>query len=203
MKKVLSVLVAGTIVLAGGACFAQGAGSAGPVYVKVLAKYVMPSDPEFRMLEIESDNGYGFGGAVGVHFDQFRVEAEVAYQETDIDAFTLSSRTGPGIGIGSGDTKITTYMVNGYYEFPIAQGFGIYVTAGLGMGTTEFELSEFDDDDTNFAWKGGAGVSYTFNRNLAMDLGWEYIGLGDADINHTEITDIYTNNIVAALRYSF
>lgn len=194
-------MAASVLALAGSACLAAEGGS--PVYVKVLGKYVMPSDPEVLGLEIESDNGYGFGGAVGLQYDQFRVEAEIATHKTDIDAITLSGWNGPGVGIGSGDTRITTYMVNGYYGFPLGQGFGIYVTGGLGMGTTTISISNVDDDDSGLAWKAGAGVSYAFDSNMAVDFGWEYVGLDDPTIDNVEVSDVYGNNIVAAFRYRF
>lgn len=198
MKKILGVMAASALILAGSACFAAEPGA---VYVKALGKFVMPSDPEVLGLELESDNGYGFGAAVGMHFDQLRAEVEIASQKTDIDA--ISAGFGPGVGVGSGDTRITTYMVNGYYDIPISQGFSFYVTAGLGMATTTFSIMDVDDDDSGFAWKGGAGVSYAFDSNMAMDFGWEYIDTDDPSIDNVEFSDVYTNNIVAAFRYRF
>ncbi|MBU1233677.1 MAG: outer membrane beta-barrel protein [Proteobacteria bacterium] len=204
MKKILSVLTVSGFIFAGGSCLAADGSAGSPLYLKVLSSYVMPSDPEFAGLEIESDNGFGFGGAVGLQFNQARVEAEFAYQKTDIDAFTSSSMTdGYGAGIDSGDTKILSYMINGYYEFPVAEGFGIYVTAGLGMATTEFNIQDADDHDTTFAYKGGAGVSYAFDSHMAIDLGYEYLGVEDAEINRVEVSEINSNKIVGAFRYRF
>jgi opacity protein-like surface antigen len=202
MKKVLSAVVISALVLAGGSCFAQGSPTGYPVYVKVEGKYVMPSDPEIRGLELESDNGYGLGGAVGMQFDQFRVEAEIATQKTDIDAVSVDFAR-PEFGIGSGDTRITTYLLNAYYDIPLSSGFGIYVTGGLGWGTTTISIYNVDDDDTGFAWKAGAGVSYAFNSNLSTDFGWEYVGLSDPTIDNVDVSDINTNNLVLAFRYKF
>lgn len=198
MKKILGLMAASALILAGSACFAADAGQ---VYTKIGVKYVMPSDPEVMGLELESDNGYGLGLAVGMHFDQLRGELEFGTQKTDIDA--ISARGGSGIGVGSGDTRINTYMVNGYYDIPLSQGFGLYVTAGLGMATTTFSINNVDDDDSGFAWKGGAGVSYAFNSNMAMDFGWEYIDTDDPTIDNVEFSDVYTNNIVLDFRYRF
>ena len=202
MKKVLSVVAVSAVVFAGSTCFAQGGPGGYPVYVKGSVKYVMPGDPEIRGIGLESDNGYGAGLAVGMKFDQLRAEAEIATQKTDLDAISLQGFPGE-LGIGSGDTRITTYMINGYFDIPVSDTFSFYVTAGLGMGTTTISIYNVDDDDTGFAWKGGAGVSYNINTNMAVDFGWEYIGLDDADIDNVEVSDIYTNNIVAAFRYTF
>lgn len=205
MKKVLSAAVAAAVVLAGGACFAQGS-EPGPLYVKVLGKYTSLSDPEVNQrntLKLESDNGWGIGAAVGMHFNQFRVEAELAYQDNDIDSLTFNPGTGPAIGLPSGDTKITSYMVNGYFDWPLNGGFGLYVMGGLGMATTDISIQSLDDNDTTFAFKAGAGVFYAINPNMLVDFGYEYLNVDDADIGNVEVTDIYCNSLVAAFRYRF
>ena len=208
MKKVVSTVVAAAFVLAGGTCFAQVDDTAGPVYVKVLGSFTSLSDPDVELidpdvqiLEVESDSGWGLGGAVGMQFNQFRVEAEIAHQINDIDAISGSNIV---LGVPSGDIRITSYMVNGYYEFPISGGFGIYVMGGLGMATTDINIQSVDDNDTTFAFKAGAGVSYNFTSNMAMDFGYEYLNVDDVEgDNNIEVSDIYSNNIVAAFRYRF
>ncbi len=183
---------------------AQESGMAYPVYVKALGKWAMLSDPEVRegifSADAEMSDGYGFGGAVGMVFNQFRAEFEVASQKNDIDALKLGNLSA---NIGTGDARITTYMVNGFYEFPIMDGFGIYVMAGLGMGTTDVSIYDVDDDDTTFAYKAGTGVSYAFTPNVAVDLGYEFLGVEDADLDGTEVTDIYSHNVVGAVRFTF
>lgn len=208
MKKVFSVMALATLVFAGTSCLAA---EAGPVYVKVLGSFASLSDPDVELkdpdvqvLEVESDNGWGIGAAVGMHFNQFRIEAEITHQINDIDALTF----GPVVvGVPSGDIRGTSYMVNGYYEFPIAEGWGIYLGGGLGMATPDINIQSLDDNDTTFAYKFGAGVSYTINSNMAVDLGYEYLNVGDVEINdgndRFEISGIYSNNLVAAFRYRF
>ena len=178
----------------------ESAGMAYPIYVKALGKWALSSDPEIEGFELETNDGYGFGGAVGMAFGQFRAEFEVATQKTDIDDIKFGNLTA---GLGSGDVRVTTYMVNGFYEFPIFDGFGIYVMGGLGMGTTDVNIYNADGDDTTFAYKAGTGVSYAFTENVAVDLGYEFLGLEDADIEGTEVTDIYSHNVVGAVRFTF
>lgn len=196
MKNVLGVAVVSALVFAGTTCMA-----ADGMYVKGIGKFVMPSDPTIENLNVESDNGYGFGAAVGAAFDQFRIEGEISTQKTDLDAISLRDENA-GASIGSGDIRMTTYMVNGYFDLPISNGFGIYITGGLGYGTVTLSVYDIDGDDSGFAWKGGAGMFYNFNDNMTVDLGWEYVSLDDADLD-VEVSDLTTNNIVAAFRYAF
>ena len=196
MKNVLGAIVAAGIILTGTACFA-----ADGMYIKGIGKYVMPSDPTIENVNLKSDNGYGFGGALGYAFNDFRIEGEISTQKTDIDAIGLGSNDA-GKVIDSGDIRMTTYMVNGYYDLHIKDGFGIYITGGLGYGQATLSVYNVDGDDGGFAWKGGAGVFYTFDDSMAVDLGWEYVSLDDADLD-VEVSDLASNNIVAAFRYNF
>lgn len=196
MKNVVSVLLVSALVLVGTTSFA-----ADGVYVKGILKYVMPADPTVENLDLKNDNGYGWGGAVGMAFEQFRVEGEISTQKTDLDGAALSGG-GSGVPINSGDIRMTTYMLNGYVDIPINDVYGFYLTGGLGYGTVTMSVYNIDGDDGGFAWKGGAGIFYAFNDQMMMDLGWEFVSMDDADLD-VEVSDLSTNNLVAAFRYTF
>ena len=50
---------------------------------------------------------------------------------------------------------------------------------------------------------GGAGVTFNFTDTLALDLGYEYLGTSDADVNNAEFTAIRSHNVVTSLRFMF
>ena len=197
MKKIVSTVALTGLVLAGTNCLA-----ADGIYVKGIVKYVSPSDPSIEYVSLENDNGYGWGGAVGYTMNQFRVEGEISTQKTDLDAVGSEWAPLTRRGLGSGDVRMTTYMVNGYFDIPVSNGFGFYLTGGLGYGTVTVSLYDVDGDDSGFAWKGGLGMFYAINDNMTVDLGWEYLSMDDADLD-VSVNDLDTNNIVAAFRYSF
>lgn len=212
MKKGMNVLFVFALAAAGTTCFAQlaAAEATSPVYVKGTGIFASLSDPDVELInpdvqfmEVESDAGWGLGAAVGAQFNQFRVEVELAHQINDIDALLIGNAV--AVGVPSGDIRITTYMANAFYEFPIANGWGIYVAGGLGMATTDINIQSVDDNDSTFAWKGGAGVSYTINSNMAVDVGYEYLNVDDVEFesDNVEVSGIYSNNIVGAFRYRF
>ncbi len=172
-----------------------------PWYVKATGKYTMATDPEMAsLIEIETDDGYGFGVSVGRQFGTFRVEAELASQKNDIEGASIA---GFGGAIYSGDIRIDTAMVNGFYEFPIAEGFGIYVMAGMGIGNVAVSVYDADDDETTFAYKAGAGMSYAFADNMAVDFGYEYLGTSDITVDDVDVKDIASHNIVGSFRFMF
>lgn len=197
MKNALAPIVAAGIILTGSACFA-----ADGIYLKGIGKYAMPSDPTIENVNLKSDNGYGLGAAIGYTVsNDFRIEGEISTQKADLDAIGLGSNDA-GKVIDSGDIRMTTYMVNGYWDLHIKDGFGIYLTGGLGYGQATVSVYNVDGDDGGFAWKGGAGVFYTIDDRMAVDLGWEYVSLDNAEID-AEVRDLDSNNIVAAFRYNF
>ena len=79
MKKVLSTVALTGLVLAGTNCFA-----ADGMYVKGILEYVMPADPSIDLLNTDTDNGFGWGGAFGYTIDQFRVEGAITTQNWSI-----------------------------------------------------------------------------------------------------------------------
>lgn len=144
-----------------------------------------------------TDVGWGGALAVGRQFGQFRAELEAAYQKASLSKFNVGNITNIG-----GDVGMTTVMVNGYYEVPVADAFSVYGMVGMGAGYENTLVNNptyprlYDPSvAAAFAYKAGAGVSYAFTEQVAGDLGYEYLGVG-AD-NFT------SHNIVASVRFKF
>jgi opacity protein-like surface antigen len=182
-----------------------------PWYVKGVAKLTMFSnlgtDNIDRVYSIGFDTdsaGYGWGLALGRQFGQFRVEGQYDSNKTDLDDARVSnSITNTEIGIASGDIRVNTAMINGFYDFPITEGFSLYGMAGMGYGNVTLSVYNVDDNEKTFAYKLGAGVSYTFAGNQAVDFGYEYLGVGDVVIGGIDVNDMDTHNIVLGYRFSF
>ncbi|MGE4403619.1 MAG: outer membrane beta-barrel protein [Desulfobulbus sp.] len=156
--------------------------------------------------ETDSDTGFGAAIAFGREFSmyqapgKFRAELELAYQGADFDDFTPTT----GIRVTDGEYKLTTVMVNGYYELPVYDAFSVYAMAGVGYAKYDAEWTDgvfgkADESDNVFAYKAGLGVTYNFTDDMAADLGYEYLGVADTDIADS----INGHNIVASFRYKF
>jgi len=182
-----------------------------PWYVKGVAKLTLfsnlgtdPIDDTFSVGFDTADTGYGWGLALGRQFGQFRVEGQFDSNKADLDDARLSNNIlGTNVSIGSGDIRVDTVMINGYYDFPIDNSWSLYAMAGMGYGNVTVSVERYDDDETTFAYKAGAGVTYSFAGNQAVDLGWEYMGTGDVVIDGLDVNDIESNNFILGYRYSF
>ena len=151
-----------------------------------------------------ADIGYGWRLALGRQFGQFRVEGQFDSNKTDLEDGRVNGRDFNGtVNIESGDIRVDTVMINGFYDFPIAQSFSLYAMAGMGYGNVKVSVYNTDDSETTFAYKAGVGASYTFAGNQAVDLGYEYMATGDVVVEGIDINDIESHNLVLGYRYSF
>lgn len=113
----------------------------------------------------------------------------------------------------------STLFANAFWDFHNDSNFTPYVGAGLGIAFnyTGYDITDrsgetfsVDDRFTNFAWNAGAGVSYSFNENFAVDASYRFVGLGYNQVSvwHNgqkyEIgNDPYNNEFMLGLRFSF
>ncbi len=175
----------------------------GPWYARGGVKLVWPSQSDYLSQELEMDMGWGLQAAVGKifpsDFGAFRLEFEFAHQEADMED-------------SNGDVSLQTYMMNGAYEIPVADMFALYAMVGAGYGQYDinapFMASPNGESWVNhaegvFAYKGGAGMTFNINEEMAVDLGYEYLGTSHAVINDAEINKIRSHNIVTSFRFMF
>ena len=175
----------------------------GPWYVRGGLKLVWPNQVDFQSNDLDSDMGWGFQAAVGkvfpADYGSFRLEFEFGDQFADMED-------------SDGEVALTTYMINGYYEMPIDDMFALYATAGAGYGRYDIDagivnptdgMGYINHSDDVFAYKGGAGATSNINEQMAVDLGYEYLGTSHATINGAEVNKIGSHNIVTSFRFMF
>ena len=197
MKKTLCVITATTCVLAAGAAFA-----ANPNYIKLSGKYTKVGDMEITdQVELDSDEGYGFGAAIGRHIEWFKVEAEIATQESDINNFEVYGRSGRAFY--SGDFGLDTLLLNVYFDVPVTGDWSVYAGGGAGAANVTFSAYDREIDETVFAYKFAAGVSYAFTDSFGTELGYEYLATEDIGYDLLEVKDIYSSNLVLSFKFMF
>ena len=171
------------------------AGDYNPWYVKATLRtaWVGSMDLDMYGFKADTDTGYGGGFSVGRQFGQLRIEGELASQKSDLKV------------INSGDVRIDTAMINGFYDVPVYGALSVYGTAGIGAGKVEMSIEQIDDSETTFAYKAGMGVAYAFASNMAVDLGYEYMRTSDVELGREllRVDDLKTSSVSAAFRYSF
>jgi opacity protein-like surface antigen len=177
----------------------------------------MSADYQTGLGEIDSDLDTGLLGqiAFGREFamynapGKFRGELEFGY----ITADAGDDNVGPIATLIRNQTRdlsvdVYTFMVNGFYELPVADAFSVYAMVGVGLAHVTADGEEWNgfgwedidaDGSSAFAYKAGLGVTYNFTDQIAGDLGYEYLGIADTD----GMNDIGSSNVVAAVRFKF
>lgn len=150
-----------------------------------------------------------YGGAIGYRFDEhFRVDFGIEYRDGYKNQFSIDDETSRGIGYT--DTQQTVVrslssMFSFYYDIAEINKVTPYAMFGVGAArntanshnTIEYEdyrvnatSSYSDGTHINFAWKVGAGAAYSFNKNVNIDLHYQYVDLGKFRTGNIET--IYT-----------
>lgn len=165
--------------------------------------------------DVSLDTGFALNGAVGYDFDNFRAEAEIGYQENDLDSVKLSAGFGnfqfgldPDFPV-DGELEVMSYFANGYYDFKNTSAFTPFLGVGIGWATVDFNLDRlnYSNDDTVFAYQVMAGVSYALSKNMAFDLSYRYVGADDPTFSNAYTVDtefeFSSHNFLLGVRYTF
>lgn len=158
------------------------------------------------VIDLSNEAGYGFTVAVGsAGAGKHRgVEVEFGFRETPHnkfstpDGYPLIAEVGnpdnyASSAPASGDTSITSLMLNTYGQFGEG-GLNPYLGAGLGVAVHSVDVTtavgvlkqvhrRVSDQATVFAWQVMAGVSFETFR-----AGYRYFATADTDIDGLEVT---------------
>lgn len=162
---------------------------------------------------MEFKPGFEFSLSGGYNWGMLRLEGEVGYQKNDIDHISgcynglLGDVCVSDIS-SSGDVTIYSFLANGYLDFVNSTAWTPYITGGIGV--TKIEIDDLkvdifpigDSDDTVLAYQFGAGVTYTLNKNFAIDLKYRYIVMADPEFEGVD-AEISIHHVYFGLRYTF
>jgi opacity protein-like surface antigen len=192
------------------------------VYVGARGGLSIADDTDFRVAAGTVDNDYetaGYNVAAVVGWRNrlsprlgYRVEAELGYQESEIDAHSVGADNFGSTSFG--DTKTLYGFANLYLDVPVFAGINGVVGGGIGAGRVEFDghgVDELgtvmDDEDTVFGYHLDAGVSYDINERLSLEAMYRYTSFVDVELEavdgSTSETDVDSHNVLVGARYGF
>ena len=166
--------------------------------------------------EVSFDTGLALSAALGYKLNNFRMEAEFAWQQNDLDSIEANVPFDSEFSVdlktpASGDVSVASGMLNGYVDFPIGGNWTPFVTAGIGMAKVEVNdynvpdsgEPDWSDDDTMLAWQVGAGVGYALNEQMTLEVKYRYFATDDAEFEDGTEMEFASHNIYLGLRYTF
>jgi len=141
--------------------------------------------------DIVQETDYGSGitllGAFGYDYGDYRAEAELGYQQNDIEAYSvLFNGDTEGESELLGDVSVVSLMGNGYYDIDLG-GVELYLTAGIGAAQVSIDdLADADDDDFTYstsemtlAYQLGAGFGIPVSDGIMLDARYRYFATTD------------------------
>lgn len=176
--------------------------------------------------------------AIGFDFSKIsnldvRTELEYAYKDKakynpNISSISAGGRVRvPPTNIRSpfvNEISNQSLMINAYYDFKNTSKFTPYLSAGAGISRVKNNTSSlldedrFDEPKTNFSdtsnsftWSAGAGVSYKMTENLALDLAYRYVDVGEIEFKNVvaenitlkNTADLVSHDYSLGIRYKF
>jgi opacity protein-like surface antigen len=169
--------------------------------------------------DLELDDGFTAGIALGAQINEWlRGEVELSGNWHDAEGVLASSALVPSTWTVDGDETALFALANLWLEVPIGLGpLRPYAGGGVGFGRLDLDIETsggstlFDDADWGFAWQLGAGVAFGVSDNVAIDLGYRYKRIENADIEvhddwggDDEVEKDYkSHNFLVGVRFGF
>ncbi|KUJ83866.1 hypothetical protein AVO43_08575 [Microbulbifer sp. ZGT114] len=158
------------------------------------------------------DSGTTFSLALGYQIDQFRLEAEYASAQNDVeshdsvsaagidltgeDAGVLVSGAPANLGVsvgdlvaaGEGEFDSSYLFANVYYDFDLGTALTPYIGAGIGNASIDVDYSPsgvtiINDDDSVFAYQLMGGATYEMSEQLSLFGGLRWRQTDDIQVN--------------------
>lgn len=119
-----------------------------------------------------------------------RAEVEGSYRNNDND------------GTG-GDARTNALFVNAYFDFKNDTRFTPYLGAGAGWAWNKLDAPGVSESESNFAYQGIAGVSYSIDNNWALTADYRYVDTLNFDYPAGLLSDYSAHEVRGGVRYTF
>ncbi|MGH1480421.1 MAG: outer membrane protein [Geminicoccales bacterium] len=163
--------------------------SVGDLYWGVFGGAQFYNENDVNDDEIEFDPGFAVGGQIGYIFGSVRAEAEIEYNESDVDEID---------GRNSGSTLEVIRGTGGlYFDFIGFNQSNILPYVGGGFGFAGLELGS--DDDTALTAHGEAGVSFAASNNFDIVFSYRFEWY-DTDVGGVD-DDVTAHQVRAGIRF--
>lgn len=167
--------------------------SVGDLYWGVFGGAQFYSDNEINGGDLEFDPGWLVGGQLGYIFGSVRAEAEIEYNEADVDQFEdVDSDASLSALRGTGSLYFDFVGFNQSNILP-------YAGAGFGFASLELDGNNLDDSEVGLTAHGEFGVSFAAAENFDVVFAYRFEWY-DTDIEDVD-DDIIAHQIRAGIRF--
>jgi outer membrane protein OmpA-like peptidoglycan-associated protein/opacity protein-like surface antigen len=195
----------------------------GEIGAMIVEDIDMDIDEGVAAVGIDSEYGYDAALFAGFDMGMFRIEAEIAQKQADVDAletnFTLPENEGtPRAGQRlfenpRGSTRVRSAMLNAMLDFGDDEGVSGFLGGGVGYAWTRMRAGAYsntddlvDDHDSGFAWQVLAGVRQAITPNVDVHLKYRFFNAPGLEFtNGTEVGEarFRSHSLLGGLTFNF
>ena len=145
-----------------------------------------------------------FGGGFGFGFKVDSLRADLTFDYAPAAGYRGTAASG---GMASAKVQSSTALFNLYYDIGTWNRITPYIGAGAGFGyvrTSDYQSTLSPQATTpetfgrvNFAWGLMTGASYALTNDLLVDVGYRYLGVGDAETGGNAASGLVLKKIAA------
>ena len=147
--------------------------------------------PAVGGVDINFDDGWGGGGALGRRRGRLRTELDLSYRHNSFDVNFF------GFPVANGNISTTTGMANAMFDVLKIRKFNLYSGGGIGLLYADFHQVTDGGatvDDEAFAYQGIVGVDRNIRDNMKAFVEYRYLS-ADLDFGGDEDIDYDAHNI--------
>jgi len=152
---------------------------------------------------VNYEEGWVVRGAVGAAINKnFRVEVEGFYNNNDADKINVRDRYVAEADLSG--IEAAGALLNAYFDFNFGSPFVPFIGGGFGIAKVETDVRNVDRslDETVWAWNIGAGLAYTINTNVSLELSYRYFATEDVEFDYLTLS-YEDNQFLAGVRFTF
>lgn len=158
--------------------------------------------------ELQAGNGAVLDIAGGIDFDDvpLRFEGALSLLVSELDSVSYDSLGGISVPLDDSAMAVSSFMINGYFDFPTGSVLEPYVFAGLGTATVYHELSDEDVEDRVGAGQIGAGLGLVLTDFFIVDLKYRYFATRDYTVSNGDEkleSDFASHQFIGGFRVRF
>lgn len=168
-----------------------------------------------QFFDFDTDIGWLAGVAVGASFtDNLRGEVELSTGSLGLTDVTITGNVDPAdddtYAVTDGSASTTYLLANLWFDIETGSGFTPYLGGGIGAAYVSAEgglpVGDVDLSGWGLAYQVGAGVKVDVADNIALDLGYRWKAVVDAELEgggDDAVVNLGSHVVQAGLTFGF
>ena len=155
---------------------------------------------------LSADTGWEVSLALGTYVRPFRLELQYTGQTNELNSWTWEGQPSED---ADGTIHSNLFMLNAYYDLPIAQRLWLYIGGGVGGAWVSWDGNDVagshasNQDGWGLAYQGMAGIAHEVMPNVMLTAGYRVWDATEIGMDNVDISVPLTHIAEVGLRFNF